>query len=158
MDTPKLHADCTPLQILLGTWTGEGHGRYPTIPPFDYGEEVRFWHVGKPHLLYAQRTWNLATGMPMHTEMGYFRPHSGGRIEIVLAHPTGIAEIEEGTLDGGVIETRTMYCVETTSAKEVTALARRIRVDGDTLAYELEMAAVGQPLLPHLSATLKRTG
>ena len=42
---PKLHGDLQPLAFLLGRWCGEGKGGYPTIAPFAYGEEVRFWHV-----------------------------------------------------------------------------------------------------------------
>ena len=44
----------------------------------------------------------------------------------------------------------------TASAKEMTALGRSIRVDGDELTYTVHMGAVGQPLQQHLTATLHR--
>ncbi|MGH9024308.1 MAG: FABP family protein [Acidimicrobiia bacterium] len=64
--TPALHPHVGPLGFLLGTWRGEGEGFYPTVPRFAYGEEVRFWHSGKPFLAYSQRTWSLADGRPLH--------------------------------------------------------------------------------------------
>ncbi|GAC1408611.1 MAG: FABP family protein [Actinomycetota bacterium] len=156
MDTPKLHPACAPIAFLLGTWRGEGKGEYPTIQRFSYGEEIRFHHIGKPFLIYEQRTWSLDGDMPMHVEAGYWRPKQGGRIEIVLAHPTGVAEIQEGTFSDGLINVRSLSVTETSSAKNVTALARRFRVDANTMTYEVDMAAVGQPLIHHLGATLTR--
>ena len=155
---PPLHPELQPLAGLLGTWRGEGAGEYPTIAPFRYGEEVRFWHVGKPFLAYAQRTWSLDDGRPLHGEAGYWRAKPGGTVEVVLAHPTGIVEVQEGRQDGGRIDLRSTATAMTATAKQVTALHRRFDLDGDRLTYTLAMAAVGQPLQHHLSAELHRTG
>lgn len=155
-----LHPDIAVLAPLLGVWAGQGAGAYPTIEPFAYLEEVSFGHVGKPFLSYTQRTKAADDGRPMHAEVGYLRAPSPGRIELVLAHPTGVAEIAEGTLsvEQGVIEIEleATNIGRTGSAKEVTALGRSLRVNGDELTYTLRMGAVGQPLQDHLTATLHR--
>lgn len=156
MNEPQLHDAVKPIAFLLGTWQGEGKGEYPTIQSFAYEEEVRFWHVGKPFLAYSQRTWNPETGMPMHAEMGYWRPIEDGRIEIVLTHPTGVVEIQEGHVRGTTIDVVSTHVTGTRTAKEVDALARTFTVDGDVLRYEVRMAAVGVPMTHHLAATLRR--
>ena len=40
----NLHADCAPVAWLLGTWRGKGHGEYPTIDAFQFGQECIFTH------------------------------------------------------------------------------------------------------------------
>jgi hypothetical protein len=148
------------LAPLLGTWAGQGAGEYPTIEPFGYFEEVSFGHIGKPFLTYGQRTTASDDGRPLHAETGYIRLPSAGRVEWVVAHPTGITEIQEGTLtiNGttmGMEMTATTIGL-TASAKDVAALGRSIRIDGDQLTYTLRLGAVGQPLQHHLAATLHR--
>ncbi len=156
----ELHPDVAALAPLLGVWAGQGVGEYPTIDAFEYVEEVTFDHVGKPFLRYTQKTSAVVDGRLLHAETGYLRAPSVGRVEFVLAHPTGVTEIEEGTLSGrgGTLEVTLAATAigRTASAKEVTALTRSLRVDGDQMTYTVSMGAVGQPLQQHLTATLQR--
>lgn len=154
--TPELHPNVEPLRELLGTWRGAGRGEYPTIEPFTYLEEVTFAHVGKPFLAYGQKSRDGETDLPLHAETGYWRLIDGRSLEVVLAHPTGILELLTGTIEGGVFDLRSSTVVGTPSAKDVSEVHRRFRLDGDELQYDLAMAAVGQPLTHHLSATLHR--
>jgi THAP4-like, heme-binding beta-barrel domain len=157
---PDLHPDLEALEPLLGTWAGQGAGKYPTIQPFEYLEEVVFSHVGKPFLAYTQKTKAVADGRPLHAEIGYLRVPQPGRVELVLAHPNGITEIDTGTytVAGDVIDVElsstTIGLAPT--AKEVTALGRSLRLDGDELSYTLRMGAMGQHLQDHLTAVLHR--
>jgi hypothetical protein len=155
-----LHPNLEELAPLLGTWAGRGAGEYPTIQPFEYLEEVVFAHVGKPFLVYGQKTKSVADGKPLHAEAGFLRVPQPGHVELVLAHPSGITEIEVGSysVQDSIIELElvTTDVGLTPTAKEVTALGRSLRLDGEELTYSLRMAAVGQPLQHHLAAVLRR--
>jgi len=154
------HPDLASIAFLLGRWEGAGVGGYPTIESFQFGQEITFSHNGKPYLSYVSRTWLLdaegVPGRPLAKETGFWRPQPEGKIEVMLAHPTGIVEIYLGEVTGTKIEMATDLVAYTESAKEVRAGRRLYGLVGADLAYAYDMAAVGQPLQPHISAQLKR--
>lgn len=156
----ELHPSLLGLQFLLGRWEGAGVVGYPTIESANFGQEITFGHNGKPFLIYRSRTWLLEPdgkiGRPLATESGYWRPQHDGALEVILAHPTGIAEIYIGQQTGTKIEMATDAVVRTATAKEVTAGKRLYGLIGADLGWAYDMAAVGQPLQSHVSAQLKR--
>lgn len=151
-----LHPALGKAAFLLGRWAGEGSGEYPTLAPFLYGEEITFNHVGKPYLAYAQRSWSLEDGRPLHAESGYWRFTSDSRIEVVIAHPTGHVEVSDGTIEGTSLALTSATVLGTPSAKHVESIVRRMDVSGEQMSYELEMAAVEVPLSVHLRGSLLR--
>ena len=157
----ELHPMCKPLAPLLGTWRGRGQGSYPTIDDFAYAEELTFGHVGKPFLSMVQRSRDLLTGEPLHAEAGYIRALGDGAVELTVAQPSGITEVDIGTLTptagGLVVDLESAQVGLTPSAKSVTAVRRRLSLAGPTLVSELWMAAVGEAdLIHHVRAELSQ--
>ena len=153
---PPLHDALAPLAGLLGVFEGEGRGDYPTIEAFAYRERVTFTHVGKPFLAYQQRTWHPEHGGPMHAEVGYLRLPSPGLVELVLAHPTGITEVEQGTLADGVLRLATTDIGLSDTANRVRSLRREFVLEADALTYDVWMAYDAVPETHHLHARLRR--
>ncbi len=156
MASTALNPALESLAFLLGSWRGEGAGEYPTIKPFRYQEDVTFAHNGKPFLFYTQRTRALDDGHPLHAESGYLRAVGDDRVELVVAQAIGFAEVSLGRISGTRLELQTSHLARTPSAKPVTAIARRIWLEGEALRYELAMAMSEGALAGHLSATLYR--
>ncbi len=154
---PDLHPDCAPLAFLLGTWRGEGEGEWPRGEPFRYGEEMTYEHVGDAFLLYSQRSWMLDDGAPLHFERGFLRPAGPGRLELVLAHPLGVAEVSQGTVRDGVIDVTSTAVATTPTGSPVTVLQRHVEVSGDHLRYELRMALREVAVMQHLAGRLSRS-
>jgi hypothetical protein len=159
-----------PLSWLIGTWVGVGVVGYPTHEDLQYGQEVTFATDGRPFLSYWSRTWLLDDAgervRPLATEAGFWRPRPDNKVELLLAHPTGYAEVWVGdvtvtgivdaVITGARVELTTDVVARTESAKEYTGGTRLYGlVEGDLL-YRYDMAAVGQPLTAHLSARLKK--
>jgi len=158
--TPDLPPELVPYAWLIGTWAGAGVGGYPTVPSFQFGQEITFAHDGRPFLSYWSRSWKIDDAgqpvEPLDMEAGFWRPQPGNKVEVTLAHPTGISEIYVGTVDGARVEMQTDLVARTVSSKEYNAGVRLYGlVEGDLL-WAYDMAAVGQPLQSHVSARLKR--
>lgn len=164
-ELPEEHPDLAPLSFLLGRWEGVGKGDYPTIEAFDFIQELTFTHNGKPFLIYSSRSWRMTPdgtkGQPLGLEVGFWRPRPDNHVEVLLTHPTGITEIYLGMVSGTTVEMATDAVVRTESAKPVTAgkrlygLVDSQREGEKDLAYAYDMAAMGQPLQPHLWARLQ---
>lgn len=162
---PPLHPAVRGLLPYVGLWRGRGRGGYPTIEDFDYGQEIRISHDGRPFLSYESRAWVLdgqsRPVRPAGRESGWWRPvladgRPTGELEVLLTTPTGIMELHVGRVTGNQIELATDAVLRTATAKEVTAGRRLYGIVEGELLYAQEMAAVGQGLAPHLSARLSR--
>lgn len=162
---PDLHPALLGLLPYVGVWRGRGRGGYPTIDDFHYAQEIRISHDGRPFLSYESRSWLIEEdGTPIRPaarEQGWWRPvladgKATDEVEVLLTHPTGIMELYVGRVDGLKVELVTDAVVRTVTAKEVTAGQRLYGIVEGALLYAQEMAAVGQPMSPHLSARLLR--
>lgn len=143
------------MEALTGTWKGTGRGEYPTIEPFTYHEQISLLPLAdKPILAYTQRT-RSPEGNPLHAEAGFYRFGQAG-VELVIAQPTGIAESHRGKVTDSRIEFEQTGLALTPTAVEVKEVRRIIEVNGNRMTYRLDMAAVGQPLVVHLEATVER--
>lgn len=165
---PDLHPALLGLLPFVGVWRGRGGGEYPTIEGFGYAQEIRFSHDGRPFLYYESRAWLLEDDgtpiRPAHREVGWWRAvqrpdgKAADEVEVLLSSPTGIMELYLGRIGNLQVELATDAVVRTVTAKEVTAGQRLYGIVDGALLYAQEMAAVGQPLQPHLSAKLNRVG
>jgi hypothetical protein len=162
---PQPHPAVRALLPYVGRWRGRGRGGYPTIEDFDYGQEIEISHDGRPFLSYRSRAWVLdgqsRPVRPAGRESGWWRPvvvdgEPTGELEVLLATPTGIMELHVGRVTGHQVELATDAVLRTATAKEVTAGRRLYGIVDGALLYAQEMAAVGQPMTPHLSARLTR--
>ena len=53
----NIHELCAPLAWMIGSWHGNGHGDYPTIEGFHFGQELVFQQDGRPFIHYFSRAW-----------------------------------------------------------------------------------------------------
>ncbi len=159
----NLHPDCAPVAWLLGTWRGNGHGDYPTIDAFQFGQECIFTHDGRPFFHYMSRAWIVdAEGRegPRRRDRDRLPAPQGRRLPRAGAHPPHRASWRSGTAAAEIgtprLELTTDAVARTQTAKDYTGGHRMYgMVEGDLL-WAYDMAAMGQELQPHLWGRLVR--
>lgn len=150
-----------PLAWLIGRWEGVGVVGYPTIESVNFGQEVVCSHDGRGFLEWQSHTWLLDEAgdkvRPLATELGFWRPGEDGKeVELLLAHPTGFVEMYYGSMEPAKIQLSTDSVVRSPTAKEYNAGTRLYGLVDSQLLWVMDMAAVGQGLQSHVSATLTR--
>lgn len=154
---------CAPAMILgklAGTWRGQGRGSYPETGEFDYIETIEFENSSKGFMRYSQST-SSSMGSFLHQEVGYLRVNEEDSVlELIIAQPTGIAEILVGgvSVDGLAFrfELHSDAVMTTPSAKQVTRTGRYFHLREYELSYQLYMEAMGEKYQLHLEASLAR--
>ncbi|MBA8796228.1 hypothetical protein FHX74_003881 [Friedmanniella endophytica] len=155
-----LHPDLVALAWMLGRWEGTGKGSYPGTEDFEFGQQVDFSHNGENYLHYLSQTFEVGEDgtavRPLTMETGFWRPQRDGTVEVVLCHPTGIAEIWYGKITGARIELATDAVARTPGAEEYTAGQRLYgNVDGELL-WTFDKASGGHELQNFVWARLQR--
>ncbi|XP_062572206.1 peroxynitrite isomerase THAP4-like [Saccostrea cucullata] len=154
-DSP-IHDALKPLEWLIGKWKGEGKGTCPISGPFEYTDEIEFFHVGQPMLQFSLYSINKKTSRPHHRELGFLKIKPGtNEIAWIAAHNNAISEIQEGTVEGQSIE------LESNDIRrkiffdgcKMIKVKRSFKREGDTLHQIFNMETDAGPLTEHLNTT-----
>lgn len=146
------------IDALVGSWTGSGEGRYPTIEPFTYRETTRFSNrEDHPALHYEQRAWRQTSEgeVVSHWETGFLRLSSDGSATLLNAQG-GRAEAMNGTWwrddDNWHVE---LVSAGYAGDDRVMMSTRSFQLDGTYLKYQMLMETTAtREMGLHLSAEL----
>jgi hypothetical protein len=150
------------LDLLEGTWRGNGRGGYPTVTSFDYHETLVFTRRDEKTLAYEQRAQKRYDGqtevLQSHWENGFISILENGDLQLVNIQIGGRSEILVGTVE----ELDALFLIHFASKTlsndpRMVSSARTFELEGDTLRYDMEMQTtkVNQST-PHLKITLQR--
>jgi hypothetical protein len=156
----KLHPDLSRLRDFLGAWDGEGEGLWEGGFRFSDSLLLSADPHGRPFVLLHEQTFELG-GRAIHAETGYLLARTGGELHMLVAEPSGIAEVLAGHVEGSGIELTSVEIGHAPGAKNVTATARRVLLErdesGDRLTLETDIAVGGEQLSPHTRSVLHRS-
>ncbi|HEY0000474.1 MAG TPA: FABP family protein [Actinoplanes sp.] len=165
---PDLHPALLGLLPFVGLWRGRGQGGFPAEEDYNFGQEVRISHDGRPFLRYEARSWLLdddskALG-EWEAESGFWRPvladgRATDEMEATMISPEGVAEIYLGKTIGTTrLEIEADAVAHTPSGRPVTGGHRLFGIVDGALLYAYEIAMADSGLHPHMSARLLRIG
>ena len=98
----QLTASNQVINLLEGTWKGEGRGYFPAVTSFDHRDRLTFTRRDEKTLAYEQRAQKRYDGqtewLESHWESGFIRVLESGELELVSAQ-IGRAEVLVGTIE-----------------------------------------------------------
>ena len=149
------------LAFLVGEWSGQGDGTWPSSGPFSFREQMSFEDGGGgpdfAFLAFAQHAWDPESGDTFHRERGFWTAE-GSSVAVTLAHPIGVTEVAEGTIEDGVLSLKATRLTRAASGLPVTAYERRYEISDDKLTYEQFLATEeGTDPILHVWAELTRS-
>lgn len=156
-----LNSALMPLAWLIGSWQGNGHGSWPGVGDFEFGQQIDFATNRGDYLHYLSQTWTLdpegQPDEPLTMESGFWRPAGSGELDVVLTNPEGWAEIWAGRVQGAKIELTTDVVARTTSSELAYTGGHRLygNVEGDLL-WTFDRATADVELQPYMWARLAR--
>ena len=150
------------MDILEGSWRGEGRGQFPGVTSFNFRETLTFTRRDEKTMAYEQRTQKLYDGqteyLPSHWENGFISILDNGDLQLVNIQVGGRNEVLAGTVE----ELDSVFRIHFVSKalnndSRMVSSARTFELQDDILHYEMEMhtTKVDQST-PHLSITLQR--
>lgn len=149
------------LAWMVGRWEGTCKGQWPDQGEFEYAAQLDFSHNGGPYLYYVGQLFEVDdqgnVGATTFMESGFWRPQADASLEIVMAHPAGIAEVWIGNIQGAKIEVHTDAVARTDTSTIAYTGGHRLygNVESDLL-FTFDRATTDHELQNYLYARLKR--
>ena len=150
------------LDLLEGTWEGEGRGYFPDVTSFDIRATIVFRRRDEKTLAYEQYAQKRYDGqnewLQSHWESGFISLLDEADLQLVNIQLGGRNEIMIGaseTLDG-LIRIHFISKVLNNDPRMLSS-ARTFELDDKTLSYEMEMQTTKvNESMPHLKINLQR--
>ena len=149
------------LAWMIGRWEGNGHGNWPDVGDFEFGQQIDISHNGGPYLHYLSQSFKRdADGVPsepLSMETGFWRPQMDASVELVLSDPDGWAEVWVGKIEGAKIELVTDAVMRTQTSQITYLGGQRLygQVNGDLL-WTYDRMTDDVRLQPYMWAQLQR--